>query len=154
MTRMNLTVIAATTVAVALSFWAGSEFRQAQIDDRCLDLGGGRNPGQYPICAVERQITALWLGPIRVTRKDVVELELQRGVDGQPQVRLVLTPEIASPLTAFTKQSIGQDMDIRIGGEFASSVRISDAVQGTSFILALSEEQTEKLKTLLSPDTN
>ena len=33
-----MTVIAATTVAAALSFWAGSEFRQAQIDDRCLDL--------------------------------------------------------------------------------------------------------------------
>ena len=149
-----MTVIAAIIVAVVLSFWAGSEFRQAQIDDLCLDLGGGRNPGEYPICVVEVQNTALWLGPIRVTRKDVVEFELQRGVDGQPQVRLVLTPEIASPLTAFTKQSIGQDMDIRIGGEFASSVRISDAVRGTSFILALSEEQTEKLKTLLSPETN
>jgi len=149
-----MTVIAATTVAVALSFWAGSEFRQAQIDDRCLDLGGGRNPGQYPICVVERQNTALWLGPIRVTRNDVVELELQRGVDGQPQVRLALTSERASPLTAFIKQSIGQNMDIRIGDQLANSVRISDAVQGTSFILALSEAQAEKLKILLSRDTN
>ena len=149
-----MTVIAGIIVAVVLSFWAGSEFRQAQIDDLCLDLGGGRNPGEYPICVVEVQNTALWLGPIRVMRKDVVEFELQRGVDGQSQVRLVLTPEIASPLTAFTKQSIGQNMDIRIGGQLANSVRISDAVQGTSFILALSEAQAEKLKILLSRDTN
>lgn len=147
-----MAVIAAIIMAIVLSFWAGSEFRQANIDDLCLDLGGGRNPGEYPICVVEVQNTALWLGPIRVTRKDVVEFELQRSVDGQPQVRLVLSPEIASTLTAFTMQSIGQDMDIRIGGQLANSVRISGSVQGTSFILALSEEQAENLKTLLSPD--
>ena len=71
-----MTVIVAIIVAVVLSFWAGSEFRQAQIDDLCLDLGGGRNPGEYPICVVEVQNTALWLGQIRVMRKDVVEFEI------------------------------------------------------------------------------
>lgn len=149
-----MTVIAAITVAVAMSFWAGSEFRQAQIDDRCLDLGGGRNPGQYPICVVEMQNTALWLGPIRVTQNDVVELELQRGVDGQSQVRLELTAEIASPLAAFTEQSIGKNLDIRIGGQLVNSVHIADAIQGTNFILALSKTQAEKLEKLLTRNTN
>ena len=84
----------------------------------------------------------------------MIELEIQRGEDGQSLVRLELTPEIASPLAAFTEQSIGKNMDMRIGGQLANSVRIADVVQGTSFILALSEEQAEKLKTLLSPDSN
>ena len=149
-----MTVVAAVIVIAAMSFWAGLQFQKAQYDDVCLDLGGGQNPGQYPICVVEQQNAALWLGPIRVTQNDVVELEIQRGEDGQSQVRLELTPEIASPLTAFTEQSIGKNLDIRIGGQLVNSVRIADAIQGTSFILALSEAQAEKLKILLSPDTN
>ncbi len=154
MTRNNLTVIAAVTLAAAMSFWAGSEFRKAQYDDACLDLGGGRNPGQYPICVVEQQNAALWLGPIRVTQNDVVELDLQRGENGQSQIRLELTPEIASPLAAFTEQSIGQKLDIRIGGQLVNSVHIADAIQGTNFILALSKTQAEKLEKLLTRNTN
>lgn len=154
MTRNNMTIIAAVTLAAAMSFWAGSEFRKAQYDDVCLDLGGGRNPGQYPICVVEQQNAALWLGPIRVTQNDVVELDLQRGENGQPQIRLELTPEIASPLAAFTEQSIGKNIDIRIGGQLVNSVQIAGAVQGTSFILAFSDEQAEKLKSLLARNTN
>lgn len=154
MTRNNMMVIAAVTLAAAMSFWAGSEFRKAQYDDVCLDLGGGRNPGQYPICVVEQQNAALWLGPIRVTQNDVVELDLQRGENGQSQIRLELTPEIASPLAAFTEQSIGQNLDIRIGGQLVNSVHIADAIQGTNFILALSKTQAEKLEKLLTRNTN
>ncbi len=154
MTRNNMALIAAVTSAAAMSFWAGSEFRKAQYDDVCLDLGGGRNPGQYPICVVEQQNAALWLGPIRVTQNDVVELDLQRGEDGQSQIRLELTPEIASPLAAFTEQSIGQKLDIRIGGQLVNSVHIADVIQGTNFILALSKTQAEKLEKLLTRNTN
>jgi len=154
MTRNNMTVIAAVTVAAAMSFWAGSEFRKAQYDDVCLDLGGGRNPGQYPICVVEQQNAALWLGPIRVTQNDVVELDLQRGENGQSQIRLELKPETASPLAAFTEQSIGQKLDIRIGDQLVNSVQVAGAIQGASFILALSDAQAEKLKLLLTRNTN
>ena len=154
MTRNNMTVIAAVTVAAAMSFWAGSEFRKAQYDDVCLDLGGGRNPGQYPICVVELQEAALWLGPIRVIQNDVVELELQRGADGQSLVRLKLKPEIASLLTAFTARSIGQNLDIRISGQLVNSVHIAHAIQGPSFILALSEAQSEDLAKRLTPTTH
>ena len=154
MTKKNLMIVAAVIVIAAMSFWAGLQFQKAQYDDVCLDLGGGRNPGQYPICVIEQQNAALWLGPIRVTQNDVVELELQRGEDGQSQVRLELTPEIASPLAAFTEQSIGKNMDIHIGGQLVNSVRIAGATQGMSFILALSEAQADELKALLSRDIN
>jgi preprotein translocase subunit SecD len=154
MTKKNLMIVAAVIVIAAMSFWAGLQFQKAQYDDVCLDLGGGRNPGQYPICVIEQQNAALWLGPIRVTQNDVVELELQRGEDGQSQVRLELTPEIASPLAAFTEQSIGKNMDIHIGGQLVNSVRIAGAIQGMSFILALSEAQADELKALLSRDIN
>ena len=154
MTKKNMTVVAAVTVIAVMSFWAGLQFQKAQYDDICLDLGGGRNPGQHPICVVEQQNAALWLGPIRVTQNDVVELELQRGEDGQSQVRLELKPEIASPLAAFTEQSIGQSLDIRIGGQLVNSVHIADTIQGANFILALSKTQAEKLEKLLTRNTN
>jgi preprotein translocase subunit SecD len=154
MTKKNLLIVAAVIVIAAMSFWAGLQFQKAQYDEVCLDLGGGRNPGQYPICVVEQQNAALWLGPIRVTQNDVVELDLQRGEDGQSQIRLELTPEIASPLAAFTEQSIGQKLDIRIGGQLVNSVQVAGAIQGASFILALSDAQAEKLKLLLTRNTN
>ena len=154
MTKKNLMIVAAVIVIAAMSFWAGLQFQKAQYDDVCLDLGGGRNPGQHPICVVEQQNAALWLGPIRITQNDVIELEIQRGEDGQSQVRLELTPEIASPLAAFTEQSIGKNMDIHIGGQLVNSVQISSAIQGTSFILAMSDGQAKKLKSLLGRNTN
>ncbi|WP_299424111.1 hypothetical protein [uncultured Shimia sp.] len=154
MTKNNLLIVAAVIVIAAMSFWAGLNFQKAQYNDVCLDLGGGQNPGQHPICVVEQQNAALWLGPIRITQNDVIELEIQHGEDGQSQVRLELTPEIANPLAAFTEQSIGKNMDIRIGGQLVNSVQIASAIQGTSFILALSDGRAEKLKTLLSPDSN
>ena len=154
MTKKNLLIVAAAIVIGSMSFWAGLNFQKAQYNDVCLDLGGGRNPGQRPICVVEQQNAALWLGPIRITQNDVIELEIQRGEDGQSMVRLELTPEIASPLAAFTEQSIGKNMDIRIGGQLVNSVQIAGAIQGTSFILALSDGQAEKLKTLLARNTN
>lgn len=154
MTKNNLLIVAAVIVIAAISFWAGLNFQKAQYNDVCLDLGGGQNPGQHPICVVEQQNAALWLGPIRVTQNDVVELEIQRGEDGQSQVRLELTPKIASPLAAFTEQSIGKNMDIRIGGQLVISVQVTGAIQGTNFILAFSDEQAEKLKSLLDRNIN
>ena len=154
MTKKNLLIVAAVIVIAAMSFWAGLQFQKAQYDEVCLDLGGGQNPGQYPICVVEQQNAALWLGPVRVTENDVVELEIQRGEDGQSQVRLELTPEIASLLAALTEQSIGKNLDIRIGGQLVNSVRIAGAIQGVSFILALSNEHAEKLKLLLARNIN
>lgn len=37
---------------VSLSFWLGTQFQQFIYDDICLDMGGGKNPGNYPICVV------------------------------------------------------------------------------------------------------
>ncbi|MDU9007117.1 SecDF P1 head subdomain-containing protein [Sedimentitalea todarodis] len=154
MTKNYLLIVAAVIVIAAISFWAGLNFQKAQYNDVCLDLGGGQNPGQHPICVVEQQNAALWLGPIKVTQNDVVELEIQRGEDGQSQVRLDLTPEIASRLVAFTEQSIGKNMNIRIGGQLINSAQIAGAIQGTNFILAFSDEQAEKLKSLLDRNIN
>jgi len=82
MTKKEMTVITAIAVIAVMSFWAGLQLKKAQYKDACLDLGGGENSGQYPICVIEQQSTALWLGPIRVTENDVVEFELQQGADG------------------------------------------------------------------------
>ncbi len=154
MTKNTLMIVSAVIVIAVMSFWTGLSFQKALYNDACLDLGGGKNPGQHLICVVEQQNAALWLGPIRVTQNDVIELEILRGEDGQSQVRLELTPEIASPLAAFTEQSIGKNMDIRIGGQLVNSVQIAGAIQGTSFILAFSDEEAEKLKSLLARNTN
>ncbi|MDU9007036.1 hypothetical protein QO231_24755 [Sedimentitalea todarodis] len=146
--------VAAVTVVAVLSFWTGSEFQKAQYDDLCLDLGGGRNPGQHPICVLEQQGAALRLGPINVTQSDIVEFERQRGADGQPQVYLELTPEIASPLAAYTEKSVGKELEIWIGGQLINSVHIAEAIQGKSLILALSRAQSEKLELLLTANTH
>ena len=39
-------------VAVILAFILGRAWQSHVYDDACLDLGGGRNPGNLPICVL------------------------------------------------------------------------------------------------------
>ena len=36
------------------AFYAGMRTQAYLYEDLCLDLGGGKNPGNYPICVLER----------------------------------------------------------------------------------------------------
>ena len=36
------------------TFYAGMRTQAYLYEDLCLDLGGGKNPGNYPICVPER----------------------------------------------------------------------------------------------------
>ncbi len=40
-----------------LSFFAGVKWSEFNYDDICLDMGGGKKPGNYPICVIEKEIT-------------------------------------------------------------------------------------------------
>ena len=42
-------------LAIALSFWLGVQWESFWYNDKCLDLGGGRNSDNYPICVVEEK---------------------------------------------------------------------------------------------------
>jgi hypothetical protein len=35
------------------SFFLGMKWNQFQYEDTCLDMGGGKNPGNHPICVIE-----------------------------------------------------------------------------------------------------
>ena len=37
-----------------VAFYAGMKVQAFIYEDACLDLGGGKNPGNYPICVVEK----------------------------------------------------------------------------------------------------
>ena len=39
-------------IIVASSFMVGRWYEQFIYVDICLDMGGGRNPGGYPICVI------------------------------------------------------------------------------------------------------
>lgn len=121
--------------------------------DICLDAGGGRNPGEYRICVVERHEPALWLGPIRVTAKDVSEFEKQATAANQVQVRIKLTRPVAGALAGLTENSVGQEMDIRIGGELIRSIRVAAAIETPEFIMVLTTAQADTLETFLASQT-
>ena len=46
--------ILAVCIAALMGFWAGTVWYQFNYLDRCLDAGGGANPGNYPICIIEK----------------------------------------------------------------------------------------------------
>lgn len=41
-------------IILVLVFKAGMAWEKFQYEDICLDLGGGMNPGNFPICVVEK----------------------------------------------------------------------------------------------------
>lgn len=51
MRKVNLVLLA---MVAATAFLAGQWYQQKKYQDVCLDLGGGQNPGNHPICVVER----------------------------------------------------------------------------------------------------
>ena len=46
--------IALFAAALAAAFYAGMRVQADLYEDLCLDLGGGRHPGNYPVCVVEQ----------------------------------------------------------------------------------------------------
>jgi len=55
MTKAKIRYIAISMLIAALMFWAGAAFNAMRYEDICLDMGGGRFPGDHPICVIERQ---------------------------------------------------------------------------------------------------
>ncbi|MGO1473536.1 MAG: hypothetical protein ACTHWC_01410 [Psychrobacter sp.] len=51
---MNNKMIIIIAVNAVFAFWLGIKAHEFYYDDICLDLGGGKNPGVYPICVIER----------------------------------------------------------------------------------------------------
>lgn len=41
-------------VAIGAGFFAGQAWQRFHYNDLCLDLGGGQNPGDYPVCVIEK----------------------------------------------------------------------------------------------------
>jgi len=54
MKKIILTSIIITSLILA--FFTGMKWNEFQYNDICLDMGGGKNPGNHPICIVERNI--------------------------------------------------------------------------------------------------
>ena len=40
--------------SLVVEFFAGMRAQAYLYEDLCLDLGGGKNPGSYPICVIEK----------------------------------------------------------------------------------------------------
>ena len=53
LTDMRLTFILSLVVVATLSFMAGQGYQRLLYEDICLDMGGGHNPGNHPICVIE-----------------------------------------------------------------------------------------------------
>ncbi len=131
--------------ALAAAFWAGSEMQKAAYLDHCLDLGGGQNPGNHPICVVEKAAAPLQLGPIVIAAQGVVGGEMREDPDGQTLVELRLATDVAAALAAFTKASVGGTLDIRVDGNLVRSVNIADGIEGDRFVIALDRDEAESL---------
>lgn len=41
------------TIILVLGFWGGMAWEKFQYEDWCLDMGGGKNPGNYKYCVVQ-----------------------------------------------------------------------------------------------------
>lgn len=134
----------------ALSFYGGVSYQVARYDDLCSVLGGDANSAYYPVCITEGGDTeALWLGPIRVAKEDIIKFEIDQASERQTQVHLTLSPVIAAALTGVVEQSVGRQIEIRIGGELINTVRIAEAVTMKNFTILMTNAQAEQLAQLI-----
>lgn len=52
--KNGLLLLVAILGALFASFQLGRSIERWRYDDLCLDMGGGRNPGNHPICVIDR----------------------------------------------------------------------------------------------------
>ncbi|AUQ52486.1 hypothetical protein PhaeoP83_04268 (plasmid) [Phaeobacter inhibens] len=151
---MGLNILGGGIAAIligAFSFYGGAYYQAASYDDLCLDLGGGRNPGDHPICVVAVDVEkALWLGPVQVTAENLTNLEVDRSTEGQSRVHLALKPAIAAAVNGFISESVGGRIEIRIGSELINTVHVAEAVISEKFTIVMTDAQAEQLALLIT----
>ncbi len=152
MLSKRFAVVGTALVTVGAAFWAGSEIQKGVYLDRCLDLGGGRDPGNHPICVIDGATAPLQLGPIVITAREIVGGEMREDADGQSLVELSLEPSVAAALKAFTKASVGGPLDIRVDRNLVRTVNIVEGVEGDRFILPLTKADAQSLSQSLGLD--
>ena len=153
MPSKRIALVGTALVAVGAAFWAGSEIQKAAYRDRCLDLGGGRNPANHPICVIDGATAPLQLGPIVITAREIVGGEMREDPDGQSLVELSIEPNVAAALAGFTKASVGGPLDIKVDGSLVRSVNIVEGVEGERVILSLSKADAQALSQSLGLDS-
>jgi preprotein translocase subunit SecD len=148
--RKLITGIMVLGVAGAL-VWTGTKIQSYLYEDQCLDLGGGRNPGNFPICVVVQNDPNFLIGPIAITTNDIVSIKPGALSSGNRIVHLELKKEIAAALSGFTRHSIGQPMTMKIYGKTISSPIIREAIETSNYSIALPEPTAKDLIAHLSP---
>ena len=152
MSYKRISLFALTIAAAGLGCWVGMGIQRASYADRCLDLGGGQNPGDHPICVVEKASAPLQLGPILITTQRLDGGEMRTDQAGQSLIELRLEPSLAAALGAFTEASVGRTLDIRVNGRLVRSVNIAEGFKGDRFILPLTEADAQALSQELMLD--
>ncbi len=143
--------IAAILAAGALVFWAGMQFQQLRYDDICLDIGGGSNPGGYPICVVEQSRAGFSIGPVRITADDVIEISRRDDRGPTSELTIRFTERARKSLQRFTEKHVGQDLDLLLNGRVLRSVRIAEPLSVESMsIPAISDGDAEAIIQLTS----
>ena len=55
--KLPSAVITLLACAIAIiAFWAGAAWQRFDYLDKCTSSGGGANPGNHPICLIEKKI--------------------------------------------------------------------------------------------------
>jgi hypothetical protein len=52
----KISVLLMGVIFLVIGFFGGYKYFQFNYKDKCLDLGGGQNPKDYPICVVEKKV--------------------------------------------------------------------------------------------------
>lgn len=153
MLKKNLMGGLQVLAVAALAFGAGMQFQKIRYDDICLDMGGGSNPGNHPICVMERSDGGFWIGPVRITPASVIAIDRSDASSSTSQISIKLNEPAAQALREYTERHVGQDLEVRVDGGVIRRVRIAEAI-GAAFTLPdLSPEDATTILRMLSPQT-
>lgn len=141
----NIVLVGSVLGVSILSFWGGTIYQSATYLERCLDAGGGQNPGDHPLCVIEKLANELRLGPIQLSSKNVVTAFEEKSATGQTQVHLELNPATAAALAGYTTRSIGKEIEVALGGRVLKTIRIAEPVSGTMIVLAATQPEAQNI---------
>ncbi|WP_120631478.1 hypothetical protein [Ruegeria sp. EL01] len=150
-----------TTVEAAASYMSQNDWDPAAwgiyelSGDFLLDVSGGYTnkslivrPKTQGILAIgQAPENLLMFGPIGISKADILTYGFETDT---PSVQIRLSEEKAQELAAYTKSSVGTQMNIRLIGQLVRIIHIAEAITGGEIRLSLDKEHSATLKQRLA----
>ncbi|MFD3190910.1 hypothetical protein ACFMPD_11625 [Sedimentitalea sp. HM32M-2] len=130
---------------IGAAFGGGMALQSYFYQDACLDMGGGQNPGNHPICVVVKQPDWITIGPLTLKPDQAKEVSVTTVSEGTSAVTLKISALATHAITGLLTAARGQEISVSVGETVVSEVIVQEAISNSTLVFIMSNEDASRL---------